>query len=110
MQTIIVAALIVVGYVVTGLSYGWAASVGGAMVKLGVAMMVGGISQMMAPQPKGLRSRDNAENQASYNFNGPVNTEAQGVGLPIADPDAHARRADELGEHSWPQVASSSTC
>ena len=39
--------------------------------------------QMLAPQAKGLSAVDDPHNRASYSFNGPVNTSAQGnpVGL-----------------------------
>lgn len=48
-QTILGAVLVVAGIVVTGLTWGYAAPVGGAMINLGAAMMVGGVVQMLSP-------------------------------------------------------------
>jgi predicted phage tail protein len=45
--------------------------------------MAGGMQQLLAPSPKGLSSKDSAANSASYVFNGPVNTEAQGGCVPL---------------------------
>lgn len=78
LQTIVGAVLIVAGYVVTGLSYGWAAPVGGAMVSAGIGMVAGGVIQMLSPQAKGLKGQESAENMPSYAFGGPVNTTAAG--------------------------------
>ena len=46
-------------------------------------MAAGGVMQMLTPQAKGLGAQDSPANRASYSFNGPVNTSAQGnpVGL-----------------------------
>lgn len=84
LQTIAGVVLIVAGYVVTGLSYGWAAPVGGAMVKLGIAMVAGGVVQMLGPQPRGLAAQDSPENRPSYSMNGTVNVQAQGNPVPVA--------------------------
>lgn len=77
-QTVVGIVLVVVGYIITGLSYGWAAPVGGALVKLGMAMIVGGIVQMLTPSPKVNGPNDKADNKPSTQFSGPVNTQAQG--------------------------------
>ncbi|WP_144630270.1 tail assembly protein [Bordetella genomosp. 13] len=77
-QTILGAALIVVGAVVS--AYGGA---GTPLIKFGAAMMFAGIVQMLSPQQRGLSTQDNPENGASYNFNGPVNTTAQGNAVPL---------------------------
>ncbi len=76
LQTIVGVILIVVGAYTS-----WAG--GGALVSLGVSMVIGGVSQMLAPQQKGLGSQDSADNKTSYNFNGPVNTQAQGNPVPV---------------------------
>lgn len=76
LQTIIGVVLIVVGALTS-----WAG--GGALVSLGVSMVIGGVTQMLTPLPKGLSARDRPENGASYNFNGPVNTSAQGNPVPV---------------------------
>ena len=48
-----------------------------------VRLVVGGVAQMLAPHAKGIGAKDSAENQASYSFNGPVNTQAQGNPVPV---------------------------
>lgn len=83
LQTIVGVVLIVVGAVITGLTYGWAAPVGGAMIKMGVAMVAGGIIQMLTPMPKS-SAADTKDANASYTFNGAVNTQAQGNPVPLA--------------------------
>lgn len=83
LQTILGAVLVVVGVVVTGLSYGWAAPVGGALVSSGVALMAGGVIQMLSPQAAGLASKQDADNRASYAFGGVTNTAAQGYPVPL---------------------------
>ncbi len=81
-QTILGAVMVVAGIVVTGLSWGYAAPVGGAMISAGIGMMAGGIYQMLSPQPKGLQGRDDPDNKPSYAFGGSVNTLA--MGNPVA--------------------------
>lgn len=83
LQTIIGAVLIVVGVIVTGMTFGGAAPLGGAMVNLGIGMVVGGVVQMLSPQPKGLGAKDSPNNQPSYSMNGAVNTQAQGNPVPL---------------------------
>lgn len=83
LQTILGAVLVVVGVVVTGLSYGWASPVGGAMVSAGIGLMAGGVIQMLSPQPAGLASKQDADNRASYAFGGVTNTAAQGYPVPV---------------------------
>jgi len=51
--------------------------------KFGAAMMLGGIVQMLSPQPAGLASKQDADNQASYAFGGVTNTAAQGNPVPL---------------------------
>ncbi len=46
-------------------------------------MMLGGIVQMLSPQPAGLASKQDAENRASYAFGGVTNTTAQGNPVPL---------------------------
>jgi len=49
---------------------------------IGVAMALGGVAQMLAPQPKQQAGSDDG-NSPSYNFNGAVNTTAQGNPVPV---------------------------
>lgn len=51
------------------------------MYGAGISMIVGGISQMLAPQPK--KEDAKAANLESYVFNGSVNVQAQGNPVPI---------------------------
>jgi predicted phage tail protein len=53
------------------------------LAPLGYSMILGGIVQLLTPQPKGLGSSDSAANTPSYSFNGPINTEAQGHNVPL---------------------------
>lgn len=60
---------------------------------LGASMALGGVVQMLTPQQKGLSSRDSPDNGASYNFNGPVNTTAQGNPVPLLYGEMHVGSA-----------------
>jgi predicted phage tail protein len=73
LQTIVGAVLVVVGVY---FSQAWA-------IQLGASMMLGGVLQMLSPQQKGLGTKDSPNNGASYHFNGPVNTSAQGNPVPL---------------------------
>lgn len=83
LQTILGAVLVVVGVVVTGLSYGWAAPAGGALISAGVGLMAGGVIQMLSPQTPGLSSKQDSDNKASYAFGSPTNTASQGYPVPL---------------------------
>lgn len=54
-----------------------------AMFSMGVSLALGGVVQMLSPQQRALSAADRPENGASYNFNGPVNTSAQGNPVPV---------------------------
>lgn len=73
LQTIVGAVLVVVG---AYFGQTWA-------MQLGASLMLGGVLQMLSPQQKGLGTKDSPTNGASYNFNGPVNTSAQGNPVPL---------------------------
>lgn len=53
------------------------------LAPMGWSMIVGGAVQLLAPQPKGLNTRERPENQPSYMFSGIVNTQAQGGAVPL---------------------------
>ncbi|MFP2467654.1 tail assembly protein [Pseudescherichia vulneris] len=76
LQTILGAVLVVVG----ALTYSYG---GGALISPGVALMAGGIVQMLSPQAAGLASKQDADNRASYAFGGVTNTAAQGYPVPL---------------------------
>lgn len=80
MQTIIGVVLIIVASMASG---GLGASTVEAMYATGASQVMGGIVQMISPQPRGFESRTAQANAPSYAFGGPVNTVAQGnpVGL-----------------------------
>lgn len=74
-QTILGAALVVVGVFTS--AYG-----GSTLVGLGASMMLGGVMQMLSPQTSGLAGAG-PNNGTSYYFNGPVNSAAQGEPVPL---------------------------
>ncbi|RKR64955.1 putative phage tail protein [Yokenella regensburgei] len=79
LQTILGAVLVVAGYALSGFTGG--ASL--ALVAPGVALMAGGVIQMLSPQPAGLSSKQDSDNRASYAFGGVTNTAAQGYPVPL---------------------------
>ncbi|EPJ3204843.1 tail assembly protein [Citrobacter freundii] len=84
LQTILGAALVVVGVLGSTIGQAWGGGVWGpAAWKIGAAMMVGGVAQMLSPQPSGLASKQSADNRASYAFGGVTNTAAQGYPVPL---------------------------
>ena len=50
---------------------------------IGTSLALGGISQMLAPQPKAQKPFEPPENKPSYSFNGAVNTTLQGQPVPV---------------------------
>jgi len=56
------------------------------LTSLGTSMVIGGVVEMLSPTPKIKTGMDaeKVENKPSYNFNGPVNTVAQGHPVPLA--------------------------
>ena len=80
LQTILGAALIAVGAVLNFTP--WAAA-SPFFYKFGAAVMLGGVVQMLSPQPGGLASKQSADNRASYAFGGVTNTAAQGYPVPL---------------------------
>jgi predicted phage tail protein len=90
LQTIIGVALVVAASIIGTPASGAATSgalfgggVWGVVGAVGISLTLGGVAQMIAGTPKGLGSQDAADNRASYGFNGPVNTAAQGNPVPL---------------------------
>lgn len=83
LQTIAGAVLIVAGAFISGASGGAASPFGAALISAGIGLAAGGVVQMLSPQTKALASQDGPNNKASYSFNGPVNTSAQGNPVPV---------------------------
>lgn len=50
---------------------------------IGTSMVLGGISSILAPQPKAAAGAAEVTNLPSYTFNGPLNTTAQGNPVPV---------------------------
>ncbi|CAI8821467.1 Bacteriophage lambda tail assembly protein I [Pseudomonas sp. IT-P100] len=55
----------------------------GATLAPGIALVAGGVIQMLSPQAKGLGTQDSPNNRPSYSFNGAVNTSVQGGCVPL---------------------------
>ncbi|MFV4767830.1 MULTISPECIES: tail assembly protein [Citrobacter freundii complex] len=79
LQTIFGAVLVAVSIWMPGVSI--AAS--NMMFAVGASMTIGGVAQMLSPQPGGLSSKQDADNKASYAFGGVTNTTAQGNPVPL---------------------------
>lgn len=78
-QTIFGAILIVVGVVLTFHGQTW----GKYLIQAGVALVAGGIIQMLIPVPKTDDPSERPENKPSTYFDGAVNTLAQGHPVPL---------------------------
>lgn len=89
--TLLAVAAIIVATVFTGGAAGFGAggwfAAGSASAavatSIAVSLAIGGITQLLAPKPEGLKTKADVENEASYAFGGPVNTTAQGNPVPI---------------------------
>jgi predicted phage tail protein len=72
-----------------GLGLGAAWEAGGTVfagylaANIGLSLVLGGVAQMLAPQPKTPGTSDRPENKPSYAFDGAVNTAAQGNPVPV---------------------------
>lgn len=49
----------------------------------GASLVLGGVIQLLSPQPSGIASKQSADNRASYAFGGVTNTAAQGYPVPL---------------------------
>jgi predicted phage tail protein len=54
-----------------------------AAISVGASLILGGIAEMLAPKPKTSKGGAAAENKDSHYFGGPVNTEEQGIPVPL---------------------------
>ncbi|HBT3504958.1 TPA: tail assembly protein [Klebsiella pneumoniae] len=80
LQTILGAVIVAAGAVATFVfDQPWGVNV----MMAGGAMMLGGIVQMLSPQPAGLARKESADNKASYAFGGVTNTASQGYPVPL---------------------------
>ncbi|HHE7409270.1 TPA: tail assembly protein [Klebsiella aerogenes] len=80
LQTILGAVLVVAGFIST---FTPAVAAAPYLYSMGASMMLGGVIQMLSPQPGGLARKESPDNKASYAFGGVTNTASQGypVGL-----------------------------
>lgn len=79
-QIILGIVLVVIG--VIAYAYGYA-PLGQALIGAGISMIIGGVVQMLMPHPKARKGSERPEDEPSYAFNGPLNTQAQGHPVPI---------------------------
>jgi len=81
-QIIAGAVLIVVGMFIQWWFGGAPNPVSNYLYGAGISLMVGGIIQMLSPQPK-MRKEEERDNKSSYLFQGAVNVQAQGNPVPV---------------------------
>ncbi|EMP7086512.1 tail assembly protein [Klebsiella variicola] len=75
LQTILGAVIVAVGAIASiGFGLAWGANV----MMAGAAMSIGGVAQMLSPQPGGLARKESPDNKASYAFGSVTNTASQG--------------------------------
>jgi len=60
-----------------------AVGIGSTLTSIGYALALGGVAQLLTSNQKSVSTSDGPDNGASYNFNGPVNTTAQGNPVPV---------------------------
>ncbi|OEC54840.1 tail assembly protein [Pseudomonas sp. AP42] len=76
----------IIGVVLIAASY----FTGGATLSTGIALLAGGVIQMLSPQASGLKQSASPENMPSYAFGSAKNTTASGNPVPIC-----------IGERRW---------
>lgn len=81
LQTILGAVIVAASVVYGFFTEDWANAAYG--IQAGGAMMLGGVVQMLSPQPAGLARKESADNKASYAFGGVTNTASQGYPVPL---------------------------
>ncbi|MCU1752137.1 tail assembly protein [Pseudomonas sp. 6D_7.1_Bac1] len=77
LQTIVGAILIVAGTFLSTTPFG------APLIGAGIAMVAGGVIQMLSPQPKGLKTSAAPENTPGYAFGSAKNTTASGNPVPL---------------------------
>lgn len=80
LQTILGVALIAVAAFAPWGAAIWASNIA---FNVGAVVALGGVIQMLSPQPKGLATKQSADNKASYAFGGVTNTASQGYPVPL---------------------------
>lgn len=79
-QTIFGAVLVAAAIWLPWSSALWASNL---LFAVGASVAIGGVIQMLSPQPKGLAMQDQGENKPSYAFGSPTNTVSQGYPVPV---------------------------
>ncbi len=79
-QIIVGVVLIIIGAILTYFGYG---AYGIPIMKMGLAMVIGGIVQLLIPVPKTQSAKEGGKEDPNYSFNGPINTTAQGHPVPV---------------------------
>jgi predicted phage tail protein len=82
-QILLGAALIAASFFFPPAAGAFLAAASKAAFSVGVSLVLGGVAQMLTPTPKNQGPQERPENRPSYQFNGPVNTTAQGQPVPI---------------------------
>lgn len=77
------AVLVVAGIAINYFSAGSLSWLGTPLIQVGIGLIAGGVVQALTPVPKAPEPPEQPDNKPSYNFNGPVNTSAQGQPVPI---------------------------
>lgn len=82
---IILGAALIALAVINPVSWGMSSAVVSGIFGMGASLVLGGVIELLTPQQKVKSgSGESAANTPSYNFNGPVNTTAQGHPVPLA--------------------------
>lgn len=79
----LIAAAVFMPASITAIGLFGTATVGSVMGSIGVSLLLGGVAQMLSPQPTASDPPERPENKPSYTFNGAVNTTAQGQPIPV---------------------------
>jgi predicted phage tail protein len=84
-QTVLGVVLIAASVIMTAISGGTASPFAAGMMQVGIAMVIGGVIQMLTPVPKSPSQQEQAttENKPSYLFNGAFNSTQQGLPVPV---------------------------
>ncbi|OCG66614.1 phage tail protein [Gilliamella sp. Nev5-1] len=85
LQIIIGAAALVAAFFTGGASltmFGATITASSTLAGIGISMMLGGIVQLLTPQPKFKAGGSSVENKPNYGFGAPVNTNAVGYPVP----------------------------
>lgn len=82
-RILIGAALVAASFLLPGVGIALGATASSFMFSVGASLVLGGVAQLLSPQPSIDGPQEDPENEPSYAFNGPVNTTAQGQPVPI---------------------------